>query len=278
MAGLQNPKCFARELGGCSGKISREHYISEGVLKQVAHDDKALLAVGWDFLPPGHVQCLPIKGMASHILCTTHNSALSDFDSAAEQLARGFNRLKHAALNPSTGPETFIISGDNLERWMLKSLLGCLYSGVMVRPGDNTMKGQLPPKVWLDNLFTGTRFPTGQGLHIRPGRANRSEDGRIATFGAGPIRHQSRGNPDVYNVLGFTIFLLGFQLSLKLHLSQSDNPAGVGPARFRPAGIRAEDNPIGIMFEWAEGPGFGDLVVTRAGGERQYSHLPPESN
>ena len=76
-------RCWAEILGGCSHKISREHYIGRELLQKVKIHG---LHKGLEGLE------LPVTAPKAHILCENHNSQLSDTDQEAINLHEGLLR------------------------------------------------------------------------------------------------------------------------------------------------------------------------------------------
>jgi hypothetical protein len=101
-------------------------------------------------------------------LCDTHNILLSRFDTAGKEMFQALDALNEAAGNPAAPRQTLPVDGDGLERWMLKSLIGGLYSGNFRVTETETMKGVCPPPDLLEILFKGAAFPPGQGLYWMP--------------------------------------------------------------------------------------------------------------
>jgi hypothetical protein len=63
--------------------------------------------------------------------------------------------------------EVFQIDGDRLERWMLKTLSGGLYSGKLW-PDLAAWQGKQPLIEWLEELYGLREIPRGQGLFWQP--------------------------------------------------------------------------------------------------------------
>src|SRR4051812_16050975 len=74
--GHSHPSCYARSLMDCSKSISREHYVSEGVLKLLA-EEKTLAASGFPWLREGEDRNVSLKALTGKMLCDRHNSALA---------------------------------------------------------------------------------------------------------------------------------------------------------------------------------------------------------
>lgn len=76
------------------------------------------------------MQILPPVALASKVLCERHNSALSPLDTAATDLYAILRRI-NAELGdeaPTAPSETFTVGGVDLERWLLKALIGLAHS------------------------------------------------------------------------------------------------------------------------------------------------------
>jgi hypothetical protein len=69
-------KCYARSIGNCSNQLSKEHYISKGVLELIGCK---IEVSGFSWLK-GKKNQLTIPSLTSKILCTQHNSELSILD------------------------------------------------------------------------------------------------------------------------------------------------------------------------------------------------------
>ena len=69
--------CWADSIGGCSTKISGEHIVSKSIF-----EDEFLNVSGVAWLSDS-ILTLPKKSLEANILCTTHNSKLSNLDTVA---------------------------------------------------------------------------------------------------------------------------------------------------------------------------------------------------
>jgi hypothetical protein len=104
-------------------------------------------------------------GITCNVLCEKHNSDLSDFDTAG---ANFFKAMEHAMI-PDSPVVPMQVSGDQVERWMLKALCGGVYGAAFKLPNDDTLKGQPLPDDWLRILFQNDPFPPRFGLYIYHG-------------------------------------------------------------------------------------------------------------
>jgi hypothetical protein len=256
-----HPECYARALGGCSPAMSGEHYISEGILELVEHPhgktSKSVRAAGLAFQPPGVEKQFGVGSLVGNILCRAHNSLLGRFDTAGIEMFRALDALNDAAGNPAAPRQTLLVDGDGLERWMLKSLIGGLYSGNFRVTETDTTQGVCPPPDLLDILFQGAASPPGQGLYWMPPNAGEvimavPQILRVAPLVLGQV------NPEVS---GLRVWFFGFEFSLL----SANNVAGArtkfDDAAYRPAGIRAVGSNSQIAFTWSGGSKSGEVVL-----------------
>src|SRR5437870_1394313 len=131
--GLQHPECYARGLGGCSQEMSGEHYVSKSILELVENragkKSKSVRVTGLSFQQPGALQQLGISSLVGNILCKTHNSLLSPLDIAGKAIFTAMDGLNDGAADQSLPERVLPVSGEGLERWVLKCMCGGLYSG-----------------------------------------------------------------------------------------------------------------------------------------------------
>jgi hypothetical protein len=114
--GYSHPRCYAKALGDCDSKISKEHYFSKGAIQ--AFNRGSPTWVEGPGLPAGRLP--PDQVLQSKILCIRHNSALSRLDDAAIVLTRGIR--EGMVLVPRI--PCLALRGYDLERWLLKVACG----------------------------------------------------------------------------------------------------------------------------------------------------------
>ncbi len=120
----RHPKCYANLHGGCSTKISGEHYISHSLIKLYTFDDPTVKVKHDNGF--GIRQSVSPKNFVVNALCRNHNTALDVTDKAAFEFAKFVRSIAIRFLGGAGewgGPEQITISGDDLERWALKLLL-----------------------------------------------------------------------------------------------------------------------------------------------------------
>ena len=147
-----NSRCYARGDSNCSTKISKEHFISESYLRQGELENSTKIA-GLAWQKPETFDVIPTKALASNILCERHNSALSPLDQAFSELTetiRGFDT------EVSLSDETVPFSGNIIELWMLKCVVGLSISG--------NMKSNIKSEC-VDILFGRKTLPNLWGMY-----------------------------------------------------------------------------------------------------------------
>ena len=164
--GYSHPGCYARSLGGCSTKLSREHYLSASVLEEIS---SAPTLSGLAFLERGEERVLPVAAISARILCTSHNEQLSELDHEAAKVFRVLrwfeNGLKDSVNCPIDDVE--LVDGPRFEAWMLKALLGMVHAGVLSgTEGPLRRVREGAEQSLLRVLFQGGSWPDGWGLWV----------------------------------------------------------------------------------------------------------------
>ncbi|WP_266223076.1 hypothetical protein [Paraliomyxa miuraensis] len=155
-------KCYAHPLGDCFGKMEREHFISEIVLKSIAAG-KSLSVTGWANDNGSH----PIapSNLNTRMLCARHNRALSPIDKLGGHFYSTLQAIAEAAyggtLDSLEVREAFC--GPDIERWMLKALCGLLASG-RASYSQEKFGRVLPPGDLLEVVFREYDLPPPSGL------------------------------------------------------------------------------------------------------------------
>lgn len=123
--------CYMADLRNCSGKLSREHLVSESVLEVIQHEG-AISASGLPWQSPGATQLFGLNDLVAKCLCEKHNSALSPIDTAARNF---FFAVKSCAWNEKPPGLRYVVSGHDVERWLLKTLKAMAVSKNLSRDG-----------------------------------------------------------------------------------------------------------------------------------------------
>lgn len=243
---FQHPECFARALGGCSQKISGEHYVSKSLLELVENRagkiSKSVRVEGLAFQKPGILQSIGVASLVGNILCEAHNSCLSPLDVAGTGLFTALDRLNDAAGEPTLPDQVLHVDGDRLERWMLKTLCGGLYAGAFGLLQGESMKGECPPVEWLEILYQDAEFPACQGIYYMPSEKVTADP---VVFRVAPLLATEHNV-----VIGFQIWFFGFHFVLLLARLTPGVPTLLDTAAYRPAGLRAVGSNTRIRFDW----------------------------
>lgn len=238
-----HPECYAGQLGDCSTQISKEHYVSDAILRLVSLGESSVLVRNLKFQPPETLEPRGISNLVAKILCRNHNSSLSRFDSAGESLFSGMDQIDSAAGKRDVPNGEIVVNGDDFERWMLKTLCGGLFSGNIPVAGG-TLKSVQPPKEWLELLYSDGEFPPGQGLYLRAGTP-----GIVFSTEPSVLKMAVVSDPaDV--VIGFNVWVFNFEFVLVLASLLSVRPPSLEHSHYRPKGIIVHGSNKRIRFEW----------------------------
>ncbi len=153
-------KCYANHLGSCSDKISKEHYISEALLKEINN----LEVSGFKWLK-GETKKLPTAALTSKILCTNHNSKLSGLDAQIVNIFKEFKEFSDTSLVPLKNIKRNI-DAKSFEKWMLKVLCGMIASGNASKEDGIEIDFEIP-SLWIDLLFSDDPLPKEIGLYFK---------------------------------------------------------------------------------------------------------------
>lgn len=167
--GFSHPRCFARPLRDCCDELTREHFVSQAVLKHF--DAEATVAGGFRWQPAPETDVVPDQ-LSAKVLCKRHNNALDPLDTAA-------GRLFGILASDLRRDEYVYTSGDDLERWALKLICGTYAASIAARLGEVPARDRLIPLPWLESLFTKTPLQAPLGLYFCPERKPRTDGGTI---------------------------------------------------------------------------------------------------
>ncbi len=250
--GFSHPRCYARSLNDCSPTISREHYISEGVLK--LYGKKTALAKGMKWIPKGNQKEIAINSLTGKVLCNRHNHALSLLDTTAIQFFKFFTK-------PWDGEkdDILLLSGFELERWMLKMLCGIVASGNATF--EKTTEKWQPPQNWLRIMYGTDKIEAPAGLHCITGEYREvTESVQIV-----PIRSPSSEEPVglsiVISGIGFIFSMEGIEGTfIKDHLQSERFQTHYRPEAFQ---LNNGQNRREVHFGWLDGE-FVALNIKRS--------------
>ncbi|MBY4214332.1 hypothetical protein HQO42_13725 [Rhodococcus fascians] len=142
-ADFKHPKCYANTEGGCSTRISGEHFVSHSLIRLYTFDDPHVTIRHNNGFGVRH----PVspRRFVANVLCEAHNNGLSDADAAALKFA---TFLRDIALRYRNGSgawganESVEVSGDDFQRWVLK-LLATHAAGNALTADDELVKSPI---------------------------------------------------------------------------------------------------------------------------------------
>lgn len=153
-------KCWASTLGGCSKKLSREHIISAAFF-----EGSDITVTGFDWTGEGSFT-VSLSSATAKILCSKHNTGLSDLDSEIKGIGRTFKCYSEAVIDwsPNSSEENYFgnVDGTKFERWMPKTVLNVICAS------PKRYGGFKPDRYLADLVFghVGFNYGTGMGLYF----------------------------------------------------------------------------------------------------------------
>jgi hypothetical protein len=257
--GYANPKCYVHGDRNCSKKISNEHFISATLLRQIHLNNTAKIA-GLRWQQREAFNLVPLSGLASSILCERHNNALSPLDAGIGAFSQAIGDSDEALKSSGSAADFDCrdFSGDDIERWMVKCLLGLTAS-------KNFNSASLKPEC-IDLLFANIEWPEGWGLYF-------------SASIAAPIHHsasfliETKIDPKRGLVLAAEFVIRG--LPFTLCLGKPDSPASFGALRPEAIIFKNEKRERVLAFSWLGGPKSPPILLQRVG---VYDGAPPDWN
>ncbi|MBL6447626.1 SEC-C domain-containing protein [Fulvivirga sp. 29W222] len=162
-SGYQHSRCYANTLNDCDSQITREHYLSNNLLADF-EENNTVKIFGLPWQEKQSYDLLSRKSMVSKILCKHHNESLSPFDVEIAYFYRAIVEFDEDFNSEQPSTDFKIIAGENLERWMLKTVCAFIASQQFHRNGE---KSKLELKsIYNEILYEGRPFPSGWGLYF----------------------------------------------------------------------------------------------------------------
>jgi hypothetical protein len=220
-------------LNDCDAKLSKEHYLTRGVLRLLARGGPSNtvrangLGIPPDEFPPDQVA-------QSKILCRRHNSALSALDVVGERLFRAVNDGLKA--RPS-GVPYHSAPGVDVERWLLK--VAC---GVRAAAKEDI------PLEWLQMLFGHTEVSSPRGLYMHVPVDMTVQETKGVQVGGYKRAGKPSGSEVVFHGIRLTLDLIGD--------GGTHRESDVGSLKVcRPSGLWFDHKgttTFHLAFEWGE--------------------------
>lgn len=167
-------ECWARCLGGCKGKISGEHIITESAWKT-----DRIFVKGLKWCSPSYKE-ISVRNFTSNMLCERHNSELSNIgvDGGGALAAEAFRKAEkihnQRSANIEAGFRTgrfdlceYNLNGLLQERWFLKTLINMELAGDQrLIIGPYLGHGERPHCYLVEMVYGLRPFPDKSGLYI----------------------------------------------------------------------------------------------------------------
>jgi hypothetical protein len=257
-SGIQHPQCYAKDDCNCSSNISDEHFISRNMLKEIELKNTVKVA-GMSTQPPATFQKIPLPKFAYPVLCARHNNALSPLDERMGRLSKFIRSVDHAFSKTNkvfAKPVYLDISGLDVERWILKCILGLVSSG--------NLKGQTLKPECLELLYRRIKWPADWGLYFRqPPAGDPSYHSDSFLIETGKI-------PESGLILTVTVAIRGFAMCLCL--GKPSNPATFGLWHPDALVLKKGTSETAVCFDWEAPPSGQAFICNHAG---TYDGPPP---
>jgi hypothetical protein len=150
----------------CDSILSNEHLISEGVLKVLADEKIEVSGAPW---LKGASKSLPFGAIKARSLCSRHNSLLSPIDAAG---ATFFEAMRACGTTAHGRGLRFLLSGHDVERWMLRCLAIFGFSRQLAVDGAILDRDFIEQLGVISLLETASAWTKPAGLYFlgRPGQ------------------------------------------------------------------------------------------------------------
>lgn len=246
-----NPGCYLAPLGNCFETLSREHMISASVLRVISGE--TIQVSGFPWLGQGESRKIGINSLVARCLCSSHNSALSNLDTEA---ARFFVAVRDA-LGTRTGQQDSVHSGHDIERWLLKMLVGMCRSGNLSSQGVRLPAGLPAAADIVTRLYDATSWPVGTGLFLTMKKDDQFKMAEECSFA-------SLTRDDDGALAGVLCDLFGLRFALIVaQLDMAKLTAVLGTSLYRPGkiSISGAAHAHQIRMSWDDGLEHGAVTI-----------------
>ena len=190
------------ELGSCKDGISGEHLISESIMRLLAGDGEFKIS-GLPWLPLGEFKSIGFKSLTANCLCVKHNSCLHSLDDAALAF---FTALK-SCMDKDAKQLRFIVSGHDIERWLLKTIKVMATSGNLSQ-GQVKLSGEFASDVRvIEMLDNPHQWSPGTGLYCVMNAGDLTQNHNL--FKLAPLTNQQGEISGLWtNMMGLSFVLV----------------------------------------------------------------------
>jgi hypothetical protein len=241
--------CYMAATGGCDSKISREHLISEGVLKILAEKQVEFSGMPW---LKGQKKVLGFGALTANCLCRRHNSLLSPLDIVGAKL---FEAIQKCGTTDNGPGLLFLLSGHDVERWMLRSLAIFGVSGNFAIDGAVIDQNFIDRLRIVDLLEDVKEWKRPVGFYLTRGLGHqfwRRDNIQIA-----PV--VKTGGDEI---MGITLDLQGLEFALLA--AEHVTNTGLDKALYRPGAFVFQMGATmhRIRLSWEDGLRHEDVIIT----------------
>ncbi len=247
-----NPNCYAHSTNDCSSKMSREHYISHDVLRCFESAAGTVGLTGAPWLASNTEKSLSPERLVARILCSRHNHALSPLDAEAGRLFRTIGNFDRDFNEKDPSDAKAVFSGEDVERWMLKTVCGMVASGHVSKGG--IVQSKIVNQAWVDVLFRKTTWQALVGMYV--GTPER-------TYHSSSFSFQSLIHPKTGELVSVELQLNGITFSLLLRKADNPNVLGI----YRPRMLVFKQGAVSkfLEFSWQDSQYRVFVEFTRMG-------------
>lgn len=229
-------KCYANILNNCDGGISKEHYISHNILKTF-EENKSVKIMGLPWIAQNTFSLISPDSLTAKILCVNHNSALSTLDNEMGRFMKTIKNFDSDFISQNPQNDFTIFSGEDIERWMLKTICDFIASKNIAKNGK---KEELIIKnEYLDIIFNNKDLPKFWGLYFSATLNQKTQ--KFDSFSLLPFIYEDE-------IKAVEFLFHNFKFYLILGTPNYTNPFGV----YRPQYITFSDGIVKktIQFSW----------------------------
>jgi hypothetical protein len=243
-------KCYMKELGSCVPPITGEHIISESVIWVLMGDgDFSISGLPW--LEAGEERILAPQNLTANCLCSKHNSALHPLDDAATFF---FASLK-SYLEQNSGSRHAIVSGHDIERWLLKTAKVAAVSKNLARGRERLTGAFSRDETILDMLDSPEHWRDGAGLYCLMNTGDTMLN--HSRFQLQPLMN------DQDDIEALALNILGIRFALLLESLDVGKYSFLREAKYRPGRIVVSypSSTNWVTMSWDDGRAHDDLTV-----------------
>lgn len=193
-------------------------------------------------------ELLAPQNLRANCLCTKHNSALHPLDDAAKFF---FTSLK-SFLETDTGSRHAIVSGHDIERWLLKTAKAAAVSKSFARGRERLSGAFSRDTAILEMLDSPSNWPDGVGLYCVMNTGDIAVNHRRFQFQPLTNKH------DDIEALGLNILELRFALLLEPPDASNTREGTYRPARIV---ISYPSSTNWITMSWDDGKPHDSLTM-----------------